>query len=143
MTEERDKGDVTQDHNLTGSERRQLDSSSRNSSRGQNDQGDAHVACSNQNRRNLPTGMSTMNYPTNSNLTTPMCWTKHAALLGDMIGVDTSAQVIRWSSDQVADFLTKFGINKLLIEKFKQEVEQLFFYFHENFFFLSGHSLNL
>lgn len=63
-----------------------------------------------------------MNYTTNSNVTTPMCWSKHASLLGDLVGADTSNQVARWSSDQVVEFLAKFGVNKLLLEKFKHEV---------------------
>ena len=51
-----------------------------------------------------------------------MCWSKHAALLGDVVGIDTSNQVTRWSCDQVMDFLAKFGVNKAMLEKFKQEV---------------------
>lgn len=51
-----------------------------------------------------------------------MCWSKHAELLGNVVGVDTTKQVIRWSCDQVVDFLAKFGVHKAMLEKFKHEV---------------------
>lgn len=124
VLEERDRGngDVTHDQSLQVSERRQQEDSSRNSSRGHNDQFEASVSCSNLARRSMPPGYSMVNYPTNSSLITPMCWSKHAALLGDLVGVDTSNQVKRWSCDQVLEFLSKFGVNKLLLDKFKHEV---------------------
>ena len=87
-----------------------------------NDKFDAPMTCSMQAKKSMHSGYSTINFPTNSNLTTPMCWTKHAELLGDVVGVDTSNQVVRWSCDQVVDFLSKFGVNKAMLERFKQEV---------------------
>ena len=104
------------------SERRQQENSSRNSSRGQNDQCEASVNCSTQARRSMQQDYSMMNYPTNSNLITPMCWSKHASLLGDLVGVDSSNHVKSWPCDKVLDFLSKFGVNKLLLDKFKYEV---------------------
>lgn len=123
MLEERDKStaDVTQDQSLPVTERKQEDSS-RNSSRGQTDQNDVAISCSNQARRPMQASYSMLNNPTNSNLTTPMCWSKHAALLGGLVGTDTTNQVVRWTADQVVDFLAKFGVNKLMLEKFKHEV---------------------
>jgi hypothetical protein len=73
-------------------------------------------------QKSLPSSYSVTNFPTNSNLITPMCWSKHAELLGNVVGVDTTKQVIRWSCDQVVDFLAKFGVHKAMLEKFKHEV---------------------
>lgn len=60
--------------------------------------------------------------PINSSLTTPLCWSKHSALLTDFVGSATSAQASRWTCEQVLEFLKKFGINSLLLERFKHEV---------------------
>lgn len=110
------------DQSLPATERRRKDEPSRNSLAGQNDQFDTSMSCSVQAQKSMQPGYSMMDFPTNSNLTTPMCWSKHAALLGDLVGVDTSNQVALWSCDQVLEFLSKFGISKPLLEKFKQEV---------------------
>ena len=58
----------------------------------------------------------------NSNLTTPICWSKHVSLLETLIGDETSDTVAKWSYDQVHDFLTKFGIGTIQLDKFKEEV---------------------
>jgi hypothetical protein len=120
--EERGNGDVTNDQSLPVAERKQQEESSRNSLGGPNDQLDASMSGSVSTKKSVHSGYSMMNFPANSNLTTPMCWSKHAALLGDVVGIDTSNQVTRWSCDQVMDFLAKFGVNKVMLEKFKQEV---------------------
>ncbi|XP_046442575.1 lethal(3)malignant brain tumor-like protein 1 isoform X2 [Daphnia pulex] len=114
-------GDVTNDQSLPVAERKQQEESSRNSLGGPNDQLDASMSGSVPTKKSVHSGYSMMNFPANSNLTTPMCWSKHAALLGDVVGIDTSNQVTRWSCDQVMDFLAKFGVNKVMLEKFKQE----------------------
>lgn len=62
----------------------------------------------------------------NSSLTTPLCWSKHSALLADIVGSHTSVQTSQWSCEQVVEFLGKFGINSLLLERFKHEVKKLF-----------------
>ncbi|XP_032779060.2 lethal(3)malignant brain tumor-like protein 3 isoform X2 [Daphnia magna] len=123
VLEDREKtnGDVPHDQSLPATERRRKDEPSRNSLAGQNDQFDTSMSCSVQAQKSMQPGYSMMDFPTNSNLTTPMCWSKHAALLGDLVGVDTSNQVALWSCDQVLEFLSKFGISKPLLEKFKQE----------------------
>lgn len=89
---------------------------------------DVSMSCATQARRFMQQGYSSINHPANSNLTTPMCWSKHVALLGDIVGMDTTNQVVSWNCDQVSEFLAKFGINRLLLEKFKQEVLLLDFH---------------
>ena len=61
----------------------------------------------------------------NSSLTTPLCWSKHSILLADVVGSHTSVQTSHWTCEEVVEFLAKFGINNLLLERFKHEVNIL------------------
>lgn len=61
----------------------------------------------------------------NANLVTPLCWSKHAALLGHLVSGATSSEATKWSADQVQTFLAKFGLNSPVLDKFKEEVNIL------------------
>lgn len=119
---DRNNGDVAHDQSLPATERTLHDELSRNSLGGHNDQFDASMSCSVEAQKSMQPSYSMTDFPANSNFTTPMCWSKHAALLGDIVGVETSNHVALWSCDQVLEFLAKFGISKPLLEKFKYEV---------------------
>jgi len=58
----------------------------------------------------------------NTNLTTPLCWSKHAALLQDLVGDETCVAVAKWSLEQVNEFIAKFGTTSAQLDKFKEEV---------------------
>lgn len=114
-------------------ERRQNNDSGSNS-RNQ-DEHDATVAvnCSSQARQSVFQDF----YPTNASLTTPLCWSKHAALLGDVVGANTTNDVVKWNFEQVGEFLAKFGIISPLLERFKEEVcliiDSVYVYHNLNF----------
>lgn len=59
---------------------------------------------------------------TNTNLTTPLCWSKHATLLQNLVGDETCIAVTKWSPEQVNEFISKFGTSSAQLDKFKEEV---------------------
>lgn len=61
-------------------------------------------------------------WATNTNLTTPLCWSKHASLLSKYIDTETVASVSRWTVQQVVDFLVKFGTAAKELDHFREEV---------------------
>ena len=58
----------------------------------------------------------------NSNLTTPMCWSRHISLLSKYVEQESISAVSQWSVDQVVGFLIKFGMPEKELDKFKAEV---------------------
>lgn len=117
VSEDRERSGGEAGHDQA-SERRQQDDANRSTGRSQHDQMDTSIS---QNGRPVPSD-NHANYPNNVSLTTPLCWSKHSALLGALIGANTSNQVARWSCEEVVDFLTKFGMSSSLLDKFKNEV---------------------
>ena len=82
-------------------------------------------------------------YQANSALVTPLCWSKHAALLSGLVSGATSGQVSKWTSPQVVEFLAKFGLDSRVLDKIKEEVRRdrviiLFCYSFNGFFFAFG-----
>jgi len=59
-----------------------------------------------------------LDFQSNANLVTPLCWSKHAALLSDLVDGTTSSEASKWSTNQVRDFLAKFGIAPFHLDKF-------------------------
>jgi len=57
----------------------------------------------------------------NTDLTTPLCWSKHAVLLKNLVGDETCVAVAKWSLEQVNAFIAKFGTSSAQLDKFKEE----------------------
>lgn len=62
------------------------------------------------------------NCVTNSDLTTPYCWSRHAALLDPFVAHETAGNVSRWNVEQVVQFVAKFGISAKDLDRIKDEV---------------------
>ena len=69
----------------------------------------------------------------NTDLTTPLCWSKHAVLFQNLVGDETCVAVAKWSLQQVNAFIAKFGTSSAQLDKFKEEVSfqslSYFFYY--------------
>jgi len=57
----------------------------------------------------------------NTNLTTPLCWSKHSTLLKDLVADETCVAVAQWSPEQVNAFVAKFGTASAQLEQFKEQ----------------------